>query len=145
MTQPETHPTLAGVGPLPAPDELSRPFWDACRERRLLLQRCESCGTFQHPPEYLCHRCLSEHLHWEEVPGTGTVYSAVNVTHPVYPGTADIVPYNVVVVEVDGTGGVRLVGNVLGAAYEDIHLGARVRIAWDQAADDVVLPRWTLV
>jgi uncharacterized OB-fold protein len=143
MTQLDARPTLRGIGPLPQPDELTRPFWEACRAGRLVLQRCADCRTFQHPPEIICHACLSEHLVWEEVARTGTIYTAVNVTHQVYPNTQHLLPYNVVVVEVDGTG-IRLFGNVLGAAFEDIAIGAPVRLVWDQVTDDVVLPRWAL-
>jgi len=143
MTQTNLRPTLAGVGPLPQPDPLTEPFWAACAEGRLVLQRCAACRAFQHPPEIICHACLSEDLAWEEVAQAGTVYTAVNVTHPVYPGTQDLLPYNVVLVEVDGTG-IRMFGNVLGAAFDEIALGAPVKITWDRVADDVVLPRWTL-
>ena len=32
--------------PLPPITPQSRPFWEAARERRLLLPRCDHCGTF---------------------------------------------------------------------------------------------------
>ena len=32
------------------PDELTRPFWDAANEERLVIQNCRSCDTLQHPP-----------------------------------------------------------------------------------------------
>jgi uncharacterized OB-fold protein len=143
MTQTNLRATLAGVGPLPQPDDLTDPFWAACREGRLVLQRCDDCATFQHPPEIICHHCRSENLSWQEVARTGTVYTAVNVTHPVYPGTQDLLPYNVVLVEVDGTG-VRLFGNVLDASFDEIAIGAPVELAMDQVSEDVALPRWTL-
>lgn len=143
MTTSHAATTLAGIGPLPQPDELTAPFWDACQQRRLVVQGCNACGTLQHPPEVICHACHGADLGWQEVAPTGTVYSAVNVTHPVYPGHAEIVPYNVVVVQIDGTE-IRLLGNVLGATYEQIAIGAPVRLVWDTAGDDRLLPRWQL-
>lgn len=143
MTQTNVRPTLAGIGPLPQPDEISEPFWAACREGRLVLQRCADCATFQHPPEFLCHHCRSENLTWQEVAQTGTVYTAVNVTHQVFPGTENLLPYNIVLVEVDGAG-IRVFGNVLGAAYEDIKIGAPVDLMFDPVSEDITLPRWTL-
>jgi len=122
---------------------ITEPFWAACREGRLVLQRCGDCATFQHPPEIICHACLSENLAWEEVARTGTINTAVNVTHPVYPNTQDLLPYNVVIVEIDGTG-IRMVGNVLSASFDEIAIGAPVTLTWDRVAEDVVLPRWTL-
>jgi hypothetical protein len=29
--------------PSPIPDEVSKPFWDACNERRLIMQTCAQC------------------------------------------------------------------------------------------------------
>ena len=34
-----------GIRPLPAPDELTRPYWEAAREHRLVVQRCAGCGA----------------------------------------------------------------------------------------------------
>jgi uncharacterized OB-fold protein len=45
------------------------------------------------------------------------------------------VPYNVVVVLLDGTGGVRLVSNLIDTAHEQIRIGMRVRLAWEQRGE----------
>jgi hypothetical protein len=41
MSQPE----LAKI--LPPDTELSRPFWEGCRENELRLQHCSDCDRFQ--------------------------------------------------------------------------------------------------
>ena len=35
--------------PIPVPDQWTQPFWDAAKRGVLELQRCQSCGHFQHP------------------------------------------------------------------------------------------------
>ncbi len=30
--------------PLPQPDDVTRPFWDACGRRELRFQECDGCG-----------------------------------------------------------------------------------------------------
>ena len=35
----------AGSRTVPDPSEISQPFWDATREKRLVLQRCDSCAS----------------------------------------------------------------------------------------------------
>ena len=56
--------------PIPVPDEVSKPFWDACNEQRLIIQNCKSCDRMQYPPEKLCSSCgSSEDLDWVEVSG----------------------------------------------------------------------------
>ena len=42
--------------PLPRPDGVSRPLWDAARDGRLALQHCSDCGHFNHPSDALCGR-----------------------------------------------------------------------------------------
>ena len=57
----------------PRPTPVSRPYWDACREGRLLLQRCDSCGKHQFYPRILCSHCGGSTLAWAEASGRGTV------------------------------------------------------------------------
>ena len=45
--------------PAPVPNELTKPFWDACNERRLVLQICISCERLQYPPTQRCDECGS--------------------------------------------------------------------------------------
>ena len=60
----------------PIPDELSKPFWDACNVDRLVLQNCTKCNLLLHPPEPTCEQCDSkDYLEWKEVSGRGKVYS----------------------------------------------------------------------
>ena len=60
----------------PVPDELSKPFWDACNEDRLEMQTCTACNRIQFPPEPTCYECGSKDtLEWKEVSGRGKIYS----------------------------------------------------------------------
>ena len=43
----------------PIPDELSKPFWDACNEDRLVMQTCTACYRMQYPPDQTCYQCGS--------------------------------------------------------------------------------------
>src|SRR3990170_7087590 len=49
----------------PIPDQLDKPFWDACNEGRLVIQHCKRCNRLQHPPEPTCAQCGSvDNLEW---------------------------------------------------------------------------------
>jgi hypothetical protein len=64
------------VAPIvPAPSVLTAFFRDGARRGTLLIQQCTSCGKYQHPPEPICHHCLSVDLGHGEVSGRGTVSS----------------------------------------------------------------------
>ncbi len=76
---------------VPAQDTTTRPWWDATRDRRLLLQTCTSCRSVQHPPRSVCLSCMSEDLAWTEASGVGTVDS-FTVVHRA-PREDVVVPY----------------------------------------------------
>ena len=59
MTADAPKPYFADGMPLPAQNLHTRPFWDACREHRLLIQCCVDCGIHRSPPKPLCARCGS--------------------------------------------------------------------------------------
>ena len=56
---------------LPRPTPESAPFWQGCKEHKLLLQHCSGCGTYQFYPRLLCATCMSEDLEWREASGRG--------------------------------------------------------------------------
>ncbi|MDX6729168.1 MAG: uncharacterized protein QOK49_3973 [Baekduia sp.] len=70
---------------------------------------------------------------WRVSAGVGTVYS----TTVIRPRKAE--PYGVVLVDLDE--GFRMMSRVIGVAPEDVTIGLRVRVAWeDRDGDDAPLP-----
>ena len=85
--------------PLPRPAPESARYWQAAREHRLELPRCNACGKFWFPPSQSCPHCLAADFAWMPVSGVGKIYSFV-VFHRVYhPAFAQDVPYVVALVE----------------------------------------------
>lgn len=133
---------LSGV-PRPRADLDSAPFWDGCREERFLLPTCASCGRARWPPGPMCPHCRSTETRWQETSGGGTVYSWVVATHPVDEALAGQVPYVVALIELPE--GVRVVGNVLGCAPEEIGAGDRVELFFEDGAEGLRLPNFRRV
>ena len=121
----------------PYGDPVNQPYWAACQQRRLTVQRCEDCGHHQHYGRPYCLRCQSDRVAWVEAAGTGTIYSATEVHLEVNPALTP--PYWVAVVELDE--GPRLTTNVVGGAAA---IGARVRVAWRDREDLPPLPIFEL-
>ena len=49
--------TIPGLErPAPVPNDLTKPFWDACNERRLVLQNCTACERLHYPPTQRCNK-----------------------------------------------------------------------------------------
>jgi uncharacterized OB-fold protein len=114
-------------------DPLSRPFWEAAREHRLVVQRCRACQHSQFYARPFCLACEKNELDWVEVGGTGTVYSVVTVRVKVLPELEP--PYQVAVVELDE--GPRLTANIDGP---EVPIGARVSVGWRDRDDLPPLP-----
>jgi uncharacterized protein len=143
----EGEPYLPPGLPLPPVDRTNEGFWRAAAAGRLDVQRCTECGAHRHPPIEGCYRCRSLQWDWDTLPGTGHVFTYTWVVEPVHPLlAAPVAPYNVAVVEVDGTAHepVRLVTNVVDAGAETLRVGAAVTLACDRLTDEVGLPRFRL-
>jgi uncharacterized protein len=112
-------------------------FWfEGARERKLLIQRCASCGKLRHPPRPMCGECRS--LEWDtvEASGRGTVYSYVVNHHPQVP--AFDYPLAVGLVELEE--GTRLVANVVGVEPADVHVGMPVEVEFVDHDPELTLP-----
>ncbi|MCP3990451.1 MAG: DNA-binding protein [Actinomycetia bacterium] len=133
--------------PVPSPDGLDGPFWEGLNEGRLLLQRCGGCGKFQWGPEWVCHRCRSFDLSYEETPAEGIIYSHQRVWHPVHPALAEQGPYVIVLVELPAADGVRIVGNLIGDPHQDLVIGTPAQGVFEHHLDDDpahTLLHWTV-
>lgn len=127
--------------PLPVADPDSRPFWEGCRRRELLLQRCADCGRFRFPPSSACPGCGSRQQTWVEASGKGRVYSWVVVVRPVPREVfADDVPYVVALVELDE--GVRLPTNLVGCDPDAVVGDMAVEVVFEEVTPEVTLPKF---
>ncbi len=149
MTASEPRTTYLPSGlpvPAAAADGLDAPFWEAARRHELVVQRCGRCGTFQFPPEWLCHACRSFEVGWQAVDGRGRIFSWERVWHPVHPALEGTGPYLVVLVALSEAGGVRMLGNLLGNPMQDVAIGAEVEAVFeDHPGDTVTLVQWRTV
>ncbi len=128
---------------VPALDQRNEAFFTS---GRILLQSCAACGTVQHPPEDVCHRCQGVDFELRESQGTGSVHSYTVIHHPAHPALADSLPYAVALVSLDDFPGVRITGNILNLAPERVSIGLRVRAVWEEVIDPegrkLQLPQW---
>ncbi len=128
---------MAAPRTLPRLDADNRFFWTGGAEGQLRLMRCQDCKTFIHPPRPVCRKCLSEHVLPEAVAGTGVIDTyTVNYQkwHP-----ALEVPFVIARVAIDGAPGVYLTTNIVGCAVDQVDVGDRVRVKFEQQGD-VYLP-----
>jgi uncharacterized protein len=131
---------MSAARPLPVVNDVSRPFWEACRRGVLVVQACRRCGHRQLYPRSLCHRCHARELEFVEAEGTGAIVSFTVVHRAASPAFADDVPYVLALVELDE--GPRMLSTVSGPGTDTIDVGTRVRVWFDDAGGEVSLPRF---
>ena len=126
--------------PLPSPTPETRPYWDALKEHKLLIQRCKDCSKAYFYPRPFCPHCFSSNVEWFEASGKGTLYSFV-INHRPAPGFGSD-PYVIAVVELEE--GPRMMSNLIDIESdpEKVHCDMAVEIAYLDVTDEVTLPQF---
>jgi uncharacterized protein len=129
--------------PVPIPDHDTQPFWDGCREHKLLVQQCAKCGRFRWPPQGFCPSCYSWDHEWVPLSGRGIVKSFSVVHHSAVPSFKEDLPYVVAVIGLDGTDDhVDMTSNVVGCPWEEVKVGMPVEVQFDDVSAEATLPRF---
>lgn len=131
---------------IPIPDELTGPYWDAARERRLVLQRCTGCGLYSAQPRVICPQCHRETFEWSPVSGRGTIHSYTIVHQTTAAGFQDEAPYVVVHVQIDEEPTCYITANLLvdRSQYDRLTIDLPVVVAFEDRGNGVVLPQFRL-
>ncbi len=138
--------------------------FQAARRHKLAVQRCNDCGLLRGHFGRACPFCTSLEWHWHEVSGKGAIYTYQIVTQAIQPAFRAIVPYPIVLVELDEqrdvpwrggreghTVSLRIMANLmkpdnLGQPEDEqnVMIGKRVTAAFIDLDDDIGLLQWAL-
>lgn len=125
---------------LPKITELTRPYWDACRDGELLLQQCADCGRHQFYPRIICNHCMAGDLRWVAAAGTGEIASFTVVRRAI--SRAYEAPY--IVALIDLTEGVRMMSLIVGTDPDSVAVSDRVSVDFEAWSPEVSLPVFRL-
>jgi len=126
--------------PVPVADDESEPFYRGAKERKLMLLRCSSCGTWRMPGRDRCVDCWSEESEWVQASGRGKLYSFGIMHQQYHPAFADAIPYNYAYVELDE--GPRLITNIVGCPNEALRVDMPVEAVYDDVSAETTLVRF---
>lgn len=132
--------------PIPVPDKVSKPFWDACNQRRLIVQNCKTCNRMQYPPEETCSECGSgRNLEWREVSGRGKIngYMVMYDTR-VRLLQADQ-PFNIAVIELEEDPAIKMFSHLPGTPANEVPVGASVQVEFQEVAPGQLINEWRVV
>lgn len=126
--------------PLPVIQPWSKLFWNAARERRLLIQECRDCGKKIFYPKKYCPECRSTDIGWVESSGEGKVYSFSTLYLGVHPKFEEDAPYTIAIIELNE--GVRLMSNIVNCDPQDIQCDMPVKVTFEDVTEEITLPKF---
>jgi uncharacterized OB-fold protein len=144
----------AALPPKPVADKDTQPFWDGVAGHRLLVQRCRECARWIWQPRPICPWCNAADPEWTEVGGDARVVSWTVLRPPVLTVWQDKLPFVILLVELDGAPGVRMIGQLVDdggtlletdGAREGVAFGARVSLRWRTDEAGQTLPAWAVL
>jgi uncharacterized protein len=129
------------------PDADTREWWDATRQHKYLVRRCNRCGHKWFPPNIpACSKCISMDIGWFETAGKGVIHSYVVVVQPIVGAFVGAVPYVVAVIELDDCKEGDTVTRVAGVMTNDeseVAIGLPCAVLFEETTDPkIVMPRW---
>jgi uncharacterized OB-fold protein len=126
------------------PDHRTAPFWEAARRHELVACRCDRCATFHPmPPVPNCWECGSAEASWVPIGDEATVHTFTIVRQSLMDGMDHLVPFVIAVVGFDAIEGMRLTTNIVDVPVDDVEIGMKVRVVWDDLDDETTIPRFT--
>ncbi len=126
--------------PVPQPDEASLPFFEGARRGELMIQRCTACQAYLAPGSHVCTECMSSAIEWARASGRGTLHTFGIMHQRYHPGFADVLPYNIAVVEL--AEGPRINTNIVGIPNDRLRVNMPVEVTFEQVDEEVTLPKF---
>lgn len=128
--------------PIPVITDLTKPFWQAAKENRFVLQQCRACKTMNFHPKPWCIECGSRDLFWTKASPGGTVYSYTisRVIAMNYPGWEKDLPVLLCLIDLDD--GARMYAQVTDCSPDDISIGMRVEVYLDKLTEEISIPKF---
>src|SRR5205814_183444 len=131
---------------IPVPDALSKPFWDAVNQGRLVLQHCAACDRLQYPPQQACQVCNSAAgLTWKEVEGRGHIATYIVIEDGRLNRRMPDQPYNLAMVTLDADPRVNFYSNLPGTSPYQVPVGSAVEVTFEEVAPDQLILEWRVV
>ncbi len=106
-------------------------YFTGLSNQQLLMNRCDDCARWHHPPRPICPACWSRSLTPTPVAGTGSVALVTILRQgPSQPGVDYTDGHPLVAIELDEQPGLRFAGMIIDTPPEEIRVGDRVEMVW---------------
>ena len=107
------------------------------------MQYCTKCSEWIWYPKAWCPNCgKKENLEWRKLSGEGTVYSFTIIRQVIdnSPAFQNDLPFVIALIELSE--GPRIYSNLIGQSVEQISIGARVSVYFEDVTSEFSLPKF---
>lgn len=129
--------------PLPAITEVSKVFYDGCKDGKLLYQQCPDCSEVIFFPKSLCPKCMGKNLEWKQSTGRGKIFSYTVTYAYAPPEFMSETPYVLAIVKMDE--GYKLMTNIIETDFDKLACELPVEVVFDPVTPEITLPKFRLV
>lgn len=120
------------------PREEALEYWEGLKEKKLKLQRCESCGKYVYYPREFCPHDQGK-LVYEEVSGKGKILSYTVVEKATHPYFISKTPYVLAMIQLEE--GPTMLSQIVDAMPEEVTFDMQVEVTFEHHIyEDVNLP-----
>jgi len=120
--------------------DFGMPFWEATKQKKLVIQYCKTAKKYQHFPRPVSiFTGRRRDIEWREVSGNGTVFS-FTIAHRGPPAFQGAEPYAIASVTLDV--GVNVIADVVNCTAEELKVGMKVKPYWHPLANGEHLLMW---
>lgn len=127
----------------PVQDAISKPWFEAAAQGRLLIQRDPVTRKAQMYPRGHVLGALDRQPEWVEASGLGSLYSYTVVKRSIHPQFAKSAPFTIGIVELDE--GVRLTSWIVDVAEEELRCDMPLKVVFREIHPDLMMPCFTSV
>lgn len=122
----------------PIPTAETAPFWVACHNHQLLIQKCADCGKHQFYPRSVCSHCTSGSLEWDEASGQGVIVSYTIMHRAVSKAYAEGGATVLALIRLEE--GVQMMSNIVECDPERVQTGMAVKVMFEDWSEEISVP-----
>jgi uncharacterized OB-fold protein len=114
----------------------TKPYWDACNEGKLMIQKCLDTGKHYYHPRSLSPFTLSNRTEWVQASGKGKIYtfSVMERANP---------PFTIAYVTLEE--GTTMLTNIVDCDFSKLKIGQDVKVTFIASEEGQKLPFFTPV